>query len=190
MLSGLCRRKWPHLTLTGESPGFSRVAAGGLGFLSKYHEELREPLVFNSGKLNLHSSCEGECGSALESQQGNQASIHVEGGISRSFSSCGRKLWVPSSCDGDLRELLMVPMGSQESFRVVRGLLGFLWGQCNGRGSHLQLRQEPQVSSPVLTWISGCVCSFKQGVRSQLMLGHGTLLSSRAVKEVSGLQSS
>ena len=84
----------------------------------------------------------------------------------------------------------MVPMGSQESFRVVRGLLGFLWGQCNGRGPRLELRREPQGSSPVLTWISVCVCSFKQGVRSQLMLRHGTLLSSRVVKEFSGLQSS
>jgi len=115
---------------------------------------------------------------ALESLQGNWASIHTEGGISRSFSSCGRKLWVPSSCDGDLRELLMVPMGSQVSFHVVRGLLGFLWGQCNGRGPHLQLRWEPQDSSPFLTWILGCVCSFKQGVRSRLRLRHGTLLSS------------
>ena len=84
----------------------------------------------------------------------------------------------------------MVSMGSQESFCVVRGLSGFLWGQCNGRGPHLQLRWKPQGSSPVLTWISGCVCSFKQGVRSRLVLRHRTLLSSRAVKEVSGLQSS
>ena len=84
----------------------------------------------------------------------------------------------------------MVPMGSQESFRVVRGLLGFLWGQCSGRGPHLQFKQGPQVSSPFLTWILGYVCSFKQGVRSRLILRHGTLLSSRAVKEFSGLQSS
>ena len=35
-----------------------------------------------------------------------------------------------------------MPMGIQESFRVVRGLLGFLWGQCNGRGPHLELRRE------------------------------------------------
>ena len=74
------------------------------------------------GKSSLQSSCEGERGIALESWQGNRASIRIEGGISRFFSSCGRKLWVPSSSDGDLRELLMVPMGSQESFRVVRGL--------------------------------------------------------------------
>ena len=142
------------------------------------------------GKSSLHLSCKGESGIALESQHGNQASICVEGGNSRLISSCGRKLWVPSSCDSDLRELLMVSMGSQESFCVVRGLSGFLWGQCNGRGPHLQLRWKPQGSSPVLTWISGCVCSFKQGVRSRLVLRHRTLLSSRAVKEVSGLQSS
>ena len=132
----------------------------------------------------------GKRGIALQSWQENWASIHVEGGISRCFPICGRKLWVPSSCDGDLRKLLMVPMRSQESFRVVRGLSGFLWGRCNGRGPHLQLRREPQGSSPVLTWILGCVCSFKQGVRSRLVLRHRTLLSSRAVKEVSGLQSS
>ena len=121
-------------------------------------------------------------------KQGNRASICVEGGISRSFPICSRKLWFPSSCDGDLREFLMVPMGSQESFGVVRALSGFLWGRCNGRGPHLQLRREPQGSSPVLTWISGCVCSFKQRVRSRFELRHETLLSSLAVKDVSGIR--
>ena len=174
-------------------------------------------------------------------KQGNRASICVEGGISRSFPICSRKLWFPSSCDGDLREFLMVPMGSQESFGVVRALRGikpqfswkgesqgvfrvaqvvgvpscchvdlrvllmvpigsqesclvvrclsgFPWGRCNGGGPHLQLRREPQGSSPVLTWISGCVCSFKQRVRSRFELRHETLLSSLAVKDVSGIR--
>ena len=84
----------------------------------------------------------------------------------------------------------MVPLGSQECFHVVRGLSGFLWGWCKGRGLHLMLRQEPQGSSPVLTCMSGCICSFKQGVKSRLVWRHGTLLSSQDVKEVSGLQSS
>jgi len=149
------------------------------GSIPCFPREFQSPLDLRWGAWDCPRVTVGELGLNLR-----------EGGISRSLSSCGRKLWGPWSCNGELRELLMVPMGGQKSFRVVRGLLGFLWGQCNGRGSHLQLRQEPQVSSPVLTWISGCVCSFKQGVRSQLMLGHGTLLSSRAVKEVSGLQSS
>ena len=44
-----------------------------------------------SGKSSLHSSCKGERENALESRQVNQASICMEGGISRCFSSCGRK---------------------------------------------------------------------------------------------------
>ena len=41
LLSG----KGPHLTLRGESPGFSRVAVANLGFLLSYDGELRDPLV-------------------------------------------------------------------------------------------------------------------------------------------------
>ena len=35
----------PHLALRGESPGFSRVTAGNMGFLSSYDGDLRDPLV-------------------------------------------------------------------------------------------------------------------------------------------------
>ena len=140
------------------------------------------------GKSSLHSSCEGECGIALESQQGNRASRHVDRGISRSFSSYCSKPWVPSTCDGDFRELLRVPMGNQEYCGVGRGLSGLHWVWSNGRGPHPELKREPQGSSPVLTWVSGCVCRFKQGVRSRHVWRHGTLLSSRVVKGVSGLQ--
>ena len=80
----------------------------------------------------------------------------------------------------------MVPMESQEHCGVGRGLSGFHWGRCNRREPHLMWRQEPQGSCPVLTWVSGCVCHFKQGVRSRLAWRHGTLLSSRVVKEISG----
>ena len=37
--------KGPHLALRGESPGFSRVAAANLGFLSSYDGDLRNPLL-------------------------------------------------------------------------------------------------------------------------------------------------
>ena len=41
-----CRSgKGPHLTLRGESPSFSRVAAGNLGFLLSYNGDLRDLLV-------------------------------------------------------------------------------------------------------------------------------------------------
>ena len=127
LLSRLCRKRRAssHDDDDGGMPWFSRVVAGSLAFLSLRRGTQGASRVV-PGKSSQHSSCEGERGIALESWQGNRASFCVEGGVWRSFSSCGRKLWVPSSCDGDLRELLMVPMGSQESFRVVRGLSGFL----------------------------------------------------------------
>ena len=76
------------------------------------------------GKSSLHSICEGVQGIALESRQENQSSRHVEGGLASFFSKCGRKPLVPSTCDHDIRELLMVPMGSQEYCAVGKGLWG------------------------------------------------------------------
>ena len=72
------------------------------------------------GKFSLHSSCEGEHGIAVESRQGNWASRYVQGGISRSFWSCSRKPWLPSTYDSDLRELLRVFKVNQE-YCGVRG---------------------------------------------------------------------
>ena len=42
-------RKGPHLAWRGESPGFSRVAIGNLGFLLSYDGDLRDPLVLPQG---------------------------------------------------------------------------------------------------------------------------------------------
>ena len=50
------------------------------------------------GKSSLHLSFEGECGIALESWKWNRALRCIEEGISRSFSSCGRKPSVPFTC--------------------------------------------------------------------------------------------
>ena len=81
----------------------------------------------------------------------------------------------------------MLSLGSQESFRVVRGLSGFLSSWCRGRGPPLELRWETQGSSPALTGISGFLWKFPLGVRRRLVLGHGTALPSRGGKGVSGL---
>ena len=43
-LSSCCSRKGPHLTLRGESLGFSRVVAVNLEFLSSYDGDLRDLL--------------------------------------------------------------------------------------------------------------------------------------------------
>ena len=61
-------------------------------------------------------------------------------------------LGFPSSYDKDLKDPLVWPQESPVSMRVARGLLGFLSSQCQVLGPHLELRSEPQASSPVLTW--------------------------------------
>ena len=80
-----------------------------------------------TGKSVLHARGEGERVIALESWLGNQASRSVEEGLSRSFSGCGMKPLVPSTCAGDLRELLRVPLRSQGYCGVGRGLSGLHW---------------------------------------------------------------
>ena len=61
-----CSGQGPHLAMTGEPRGFSRVAVG----FSSYDGDFRLPLVLGQGSPISHSSCEGELGVALESLQG------------------------------------------------------------------------------------------------------------------------
>ena len=95
-----------------------------------------------------------------------------------------------SSCDGDLKDLLILPPKSQTSIPVASGFSGFLSSRCRGIGPHLELRPEPQGASSVLTWISGFLWSFNRGVRPHLVRRLGTPLPSRGFKEVSGFLSS
>ena len=95
-----------------------------------------------------------------------------------------------SSCDGDLRDPLVLPLECQVSIRVTKGLSGFLSSQCRGIGPHLELNSEPEGSSSILTWISGFLWNFNRGVRPRLVWRPETLLLSRGFKEVSGFLSS
>ena len=87
-----------------------------------------------------------------------------------------------SNWDGDFREPLMLPQGHQASFHVARGTLEFLWNCCKGIGLHLNLRQETKGPSSVGTVILGFLSSFIRGVRHQLTLKHGTLVSCGVVQ--------
>ena len=66
---GLLLRRWsgqgPHLAMTGEPRGFSRVEAE----FSSYYWEFKLPLVLAQGGPIFHSSFDGELGIALESLQ-------------------------------------------------------------------------------------------------------------------------
>ena len=111
--------------MTVESPGFSRTVApvwvfsrgtkGNSGSLSCCAREVRSPFELQWDARH--------CSRVMV---GDQASRRVEEGISRYFSICSRRPWVPSTCAGDLRELLKVPMKSQGYCGVGWGLLGTL----------------------------------------------------------------
>ena len=73
---------------------------------------------------------------------------------------------------------------------VGRGLSGLHWVWCNGRGPHLELRREPQYSSPLLTSIAVSLQSWNRRVRPRLVLRNGTPLASRVVHGVTGHLSS
>ena len=129
MHSRRCRRKGPHLKLMGESRGLSRVVVGGLGFLCNTTGRsgsllccLRE--VKSQFELRVRAQ---ECSGFTAGESGLNS--HGKGNL-KVFLKLRQEVWVPSSCHGDLREPLMLSLRSQESFRVVRGLSGFLSSWC------------------------------------------------------------
>ena len=114
-LSTLHTRKGPHLRLSGESAGFSEVAAGNLEFLSSYDVDLRDPLVW---PLKVQSPYKVEWGSqdSLQNQPGPRSSSGVEAGTSGFLASA----------DMDLGVLLEFPQGSHSSSCVKTCKSGLL----------------------------------------------------------------
>ena len=127
-----------------------------------------------------------ECAISLEMLQSERASARVEGRISWLFSSCGN---VPLELQRGPQGPAHGASGRSVSTQVVRGPSVLLCIRCRGQGPHLELRLEPQVSFPELTWISGFLWGFHRGVRLPLVCSHGSPLSSRARNVVSGFLS-
>ena len=177
---GLMLRGWGNLLF------FSQDTAESLGFLSRYPDEFREPLVLPQGSqvsIRVMRECTGLLwilGRGIRPQFPWKARSQ---GVSQGWQD----VWVPSRCDGDLREPLILSLATEVSFRVVRGLSGFLLSWFRELGPYLQLKWEIQGSSLVLTWISGFLWRFSCRVNRRLRLWHVTLLPSRGVKEVSCL---
>ena len=92
---------------------------------------------------------------------------------------------VLSTYDGDLRDPLWGPQERPVTIGVARGLSGFLSRRCRGLSPCVESVPEPEVSSPVLTWILGYFWSLPRGVSPRLEWGHARALSSRAVAAVS-----
>ena len=136
---------------------FTRGTTGSSRSLSCGAREVRSPCVWRGGARLCSRGMLGEL-----------ASRCIEEGLSRSFSGCTRKPWVPSTCSADLRELLRVPLRNQGYCGVGSGLSGLHRVWCSGRGPQLELRQEPQGSSPFLTLIAVSLPSWDRRVSAQI----------------------
>ena len=141
MLSRCCRRKGPRLVLTGhlvvclelwrEAWDSSPGTTGNSESLSCCLRKVKSPFKLRGRARECSGVTRG--GSGLISH--GRGNVHV-------FLELRQEEWVPSSCHRDLREPLMLSLGSQESVRVVRGLSGFLSSWYRELGPHLELRRE------------------------------------------------
>ena len=96
---------------------------------------------------------------------------------------------VLSTYDGDLRDPLRWPQERPVPSELVGGITGFLSCQCLGLRPSVESVQEPEDSSPVLTWILGYCWSLTRGVSPRLDWGLALALSSRAVAAMSRVPS-
>ena len=78
----------------------------------------------------------------LEMLPRKRASSGSEGGISCFFLDLWPEAWCSSWVTVALREPLVLPLGSQASFQVSRGISGFLQMHWSGIGPHFMLRGE------------------------------------------------
>ena len=119
---------------------------------------------------------------SLETPQRKWASSRLEGRTSWIFSSysrCTRHTTGTSGTGcGGLRK-------GQSPYKLLGGLSGFLSRRYRGLRPCVESVPEPEVSSPVPTWILGYFWSLGRGVSPRLEWGHARVLSSRAVSAVS-----
>ena len=105
---------------------------------------------------------------SLEKPQRKWASSRLEGKTSWIFSSCGRcsplKMGTSGTRSGGLRKV-------QSPCELLGDLSGFLSLRCRVLRPFVESGQEPEDSSPVLTWILGYVWSLPRGVSPRLKWG-------------------
>ena len=103
------------LKLRREAWDSSAATLGNSGSLSCCLREVKSPFELRGGARDHSGVSAGESGFNLHGR-----------GYLNMFLKLWQDIWIPSSCNGDLREPLILSLASQECFRVVRGLSGFL----------------------------------------------------------------
>ena len=118
---------------------------------------------------------------SLETPQQKWASSRLEGRTSWMYSSCGRCSRLTTGTSGTRSGGLRK---GQSPCELLGGLSGFLSRRCRGLRPCVESVPEPEVTSPVLTWILGYFWSLPRGVSRRLVWGNERALSSRAVAAV------
>ena len=119
---------------------------------------------------------------SLEKPQRKWASSRLEGKTSWIFSRWGRCSRLTTGNSGTRSGGLSK---GQSPCRFLGGLSGFLCLRSRGLRPSVESGPEPEISSPVLTWILGYFWSLPRGVSPRLEFGYALALSSRAVVAMS-----
>ena len=146
-------------------------------FLSSGERYVKELLELHPGCQGPFRGSRGKVGFLSRRCSGKGPHLVLWGKSDFSRFAAGN-LWFFLSYDRDVKDPLLLPQESPVSMLVARGLSGFFSSWCWGLGPHLQLRPEPQSSSPGLTWILGVLRSFNRVVSPCLVWRHARPLSS------------
>ena len=118
---------------------------------------------------------------SLETPQRKCESSRLEGRTSWIFSSVGSCSRLTTGTSGTRSG---GPWKGQSPCELLGGVSGFLSRQCRGLRPCVESVPEPEVSSPVLTWILGYFWSLPRGVSPCLEWGQARALSSRVLAAV------
>ena len=150
-----------------ETQHYSRVGTLVSRNFSSFVKHVKDPFEF-----------QGKCRLSLEMLQRKRASSSMQGRISYFLWTWGGKLRVPLELRVDLGDRSCL-LRKSDLLCLCEGHLGIprallqelIW-------PHLELRREPQGSSPFLTLITGSLLSWNRRVRPCPVLSNGTLLAS------------
>ena len=179
---------------TGESHGLSRVAAGGLGFLSRYHGELREPLMLSQESqvsmgivrasprvlwshgrvIRPHFAWKGESPCVSRVAAGSVGSLELPRGPEGASHVVSGKSGILSSCEGPLGIPLELVQATRASSRVEAGNSGFLSSSDRDLRVPMEIPLGSQTLSRIEAWNCPSLLRSKTGVRPPVELRSGS----------------
>ena len=137
-----------------QTRGSSQVVAGNLRFLSICNRFLWETLELSKGSQAICQVVRGIMVLLLSHCRGIGPLLMFKGSIVI-FLELWREARGSSQIVTGTSGKLVLPQGSQASFHVVRGNLGFLSDHCSGIRPHLELRSKTRGSSRIAVGVLG-----------------------------------